>query len=911
MQYDAKFHPPALAPWLLSRRPGDERIDMRGTTRLCCLVAPAGSGKTTAMARQREWLRIHQVNAGWINLDEGDNGPELFLIQVAVVLERALTEGGVAAPNAAGRGSLDSLKARVLAVCNELTLRECALALFLDDYHRISNAGVHAVMEWVLAVSPHHLKIFVGSRCRLPLKLSKLRLGRSVAEIGAAELSLTRAEASAFIARVSGRTLSATQIDVLQQRTEGWVAGLQLAALAIEGAQDIDRFIDEFSGSDHDIASYLMEVVLAKLPPGMEDFLSRTALFERFSGDFCQTVLGLQDAYAAIGWIETHNLFLVPLDRRNEWFRYHHLFADYLRTRYLRTAPARARADYCNASRWCERAGRTDEAIRYCIAGGDDTHAIDLILASADALIRDRAGFDTLLRWISALPREAVAQRLELRLVLIRSCIWNNRFAEAECALTELEYDLAARRMGSAPAPQAEDQAACSSMELLWSVLHAFQDKTESAAARSRAWLARWSAQATALDVARAHVGIGYSAFVADDFPLATQACRAAEQYYTAADSYSGVVWTARFRCMIGLEQGRVREAERVLAALYLENRDKLGADSLVASHTAVHLAQAAYELHHIAEASTALNNAITIPTDPAPPAQREHGVIPTGFGMLEDYLAAYLTKARLLFLEGECERAHSALCNGIEAGFQFGQHRLARILQGERVRMALARGDIALAAQCVERLDRMYEPGAPLVAVGMSHIRLQLASGASMATAALIRHLLLQARLQDRRRLVVKLLALQARCDRQLGRHEQAASAMHEALLIGDSGGLCRAIVDEGEEVRIIVAQAVAWQDGARRNDARVVSADYVAHLLNACGAAPPVASAKPVAALSEREIEVLTLAANGLGNRELALRLFVSEGTVKWHLHNVYEKLAVRNRSSAISVARSMQII
>jgi LuxR family maltose regulon positive regulatory protein len=911
MQLDAKFLPPSLAPWLSSRRARDDRMDMVGMTRLCCLVAPAGSGKTTAMARQHAWLRVHRHKAGWINLDEGDDGAELLLIQVALVLERALAPDGATAPQHAGRDTLDSLKARVLAVCNALTLSQCPLALFLDDYHRIGNPGAHAVMEWLLAVSPHHLKMFVGSRCSLPLKMSKLRLGRSVTDIGAAELSLTRAEASDLIARVSGRTLSAAQIDVLQQRTEGWVAGLQLAALAIEGNRDIDRFIAEFSGSDHDIASYLMEVVLAKLPPGMEEFLSRTALFDSFSGDFCQTVLHLPDAYTAIAWIEIHKLFLVPLDRRKEWFRYHHLFADYLRTRYVRTAPARASADYCSAARWCERMGRTDEAIRYCIAGGADAQAMDLILASADILIRDRAGFDTLLRWIAALPREAVAQRPQLRLVFIRSCIWNNRFAQAESALTELEYDLAARRMGSAPVPLADDQAACCGMELLWSVLHAFQDKTASAAAKSRAWLARWSAQATPLDVARAHVGIGYSAFVADDFALASQACRAAEQYYTAADSYSGVAWTARFRCMIGLEQGRVREAGRVLAALYLENRDKLGADSLVASHTAVHLAQAAYELHQIAEASAALDNAITIPTEPVVPAHQEHGVMPTGFGMLEDYLAAYLTKARLLLLDGESDRAHATLHNGIEAGFQFGQHRLARILQGERVRMALAGGDLALATQCAQRLERMYEAGAPLVAVGMSKIRLQLASGANAATAALIRHLLLQARLQGRQRLLVKLLALQARCERQLGHDEQACAAMHEALLIGDSGGLCRAIADEGDDVRTIVAQAVAWQEGTRRSDARVLSAGYVTHLLMACGAAPQASCAKPAAALSEREIEVLALAASGLGNRELALRLFLSEGTVKWHLHNVFDKLAVRNRSSAISVARSMQII
>ncbi|HEY0061321.1 MAG TPA: LuxR C-terminal-related transcriptional regulator [Telluria sp.] len=864
------------------------------------------------MARQHASLRASLTGVGWISLDEEDNGAELFLSRVAHVLELALTGDAGLPAKAPGRLTIDALKARLLAVCNALTLHQRALALFLDDYHRISDPAVHAVLEWLLAVGPHFLKIYIGSRCKLPLRLSKLRLERGVRDVGPPELGLARPEAAALLARVSGRTLSGAQVDLLQQRTEGWVAGLQLAALALRETDDIDRFIAEFSGADRDVASYLIDVVLTRLPSGVQEFLSRTALFDCFGDEFCRTVLHLPDVRAHIAWIATNNLFLVALDRRSEWFRYHHLFADHLRARYLHAAPAAARADFCAGSRWCQARGRTDEAIRYALAGADADYAIDLIVSSADALIRDRAGFDTLLRWISAVPPEAMAQRWQLRLVLIRSCIWNNRFVQAELALLEVERDLAAQREASAPLPREQDRSVCSDVELLWSVLHAFQDKTESATAKSQAWLARWSAQGAPLDIARAHVGVGYSAFVGDNFASALQACRAAEQYYSAADSYSGVVWTERFRCMISLEQGRASDARRRLAVLYVQNRDKLGADSLVASHTAVHLAQAAYEVHHLAEASAALNNAITIPTERPAPDQHAHALMPTGFGLLEDYLAAYLTKARLLFLDGDSARADAVLCNGIEAGFQFGQHRLARILQGERVRMALGRGDLGLASQCAERLKGMYESGAPLVAVGMAGIRLQLAEGATAATGALIRHLLLQARLQERQRLVVKLLTLQARCERQLGRVEPAIGAMHEAMLIGDAGGLCRAIADEGDEVRILVAQAAAWQEGARRSDARVVTAQYLAHLLGACGAAsavPASPGAKP--ALSEREKEVLMLAASGLGNRDVAARLYLSEGTIKWHLHNVYEKLAVRNRSSAISVARTMQLI
>lgn len=916
MQNESKFHPPALPARFFPVPRLHERIAAVAAARIVCLTAPAGFGKSTTMAQQLAALAARAVGTCWINLDEADNDVERFLDHMTAALAAAHAPAASATAHATGR-------AQLLAMCNRLAHQSCDVALFFDDYHVITNPAVHELMDWVLAVSPVQLTLYIGSRSRIPLKLSRLRLCGGVADLGAADLSLTRDEACAFMGVVGAGALDAAHGGVLYERTEGWAAGLQLAAIALQNASDRERFIRDFSGSAHDIASYLMNAVLARLPPHVDQFMSRTALFDRFSSSFCQDALALRDAPELIDWIGAHNLFLIPLDRRGQWFRYHHLLSDHLRKRYLDTDAGAARADYRAASHWCERAGANDEAIRYALAGDDSTRAIDLIAGCVDELIRGRAGFDTLLRWMSAVPYRLLAQRVQLRLTFIRSSIWNNRFEQAENALAELEYDLGC----GAPVPGAA--AALCSMEMLWCLLYAFQDKTALAASRSRAWLVRWGPSAPPSDIARAHIAIGYSAFVAHDYAVAEQSYQSAETFYAAADFYSGVVWTERFISIIRLEQGQAREAERVLAALYLTNRARLGADSMVASHTGVHLAQAAYELNKIDAADAALDSALTIPTDPVLPADGEGSALPSGFGLLEDYMAAYLTRARLLCVQGQAGAADAVLANGVAGALQCRQLRLARILMAERIRLALLRDDVALAASHESALDAIYAVAGPAghgrgeaeeVAVGIARIRLRLAQGASDADAiaARLQELTARARLQGRMRMLVKLLCLQARYHGGRAEHEEAGAAIHEALLIGDEGGLCRSIADEAPHVRALVAGHGAWQSQSHRRDARLVTPDYLAQVLAACGTAAGAApdQAAPAAApeahsLSPREVQVLKLAERGLANRELAAQLFVSEGTVKWHLHNIFAKLAVRNRSSAVARARSLNLL
>ncbi|CUI08690.1 LuxR C-terminal-related transcriptional regulator [Massilia antarctica] len=918
MTTEAKFHPPALPARFFPVPRLHQRIAAVAGARIVCLVAPAGFGKSTTMAHQMAALAARAVGSCWVNLDAADNDLERFLLHVTTALAAAHPFGAGATAHASGR-------AQLLAMCNRLTHQSCDVALFFDDYHVIDNPAVHELMDWLLAVSPVQLTLYIGSRSRIPLKLSRLRLCGGVADLGAADLSLTREETCAFMDVVSAGALDGAHCGVLYERTEGWAAGLQLAAIALQNAADRERFIHDFSGSAHDIASYLMEAVLARLPPQVDQFMSRTALFDRFSGRLCQDALALRDAPELIDWIAAHNLFLIPLDRRGESFRYHHLLGEYLRTRYLNADGAAARADYRAASHWCERAGENDEAIRYALAGDDSARAVDLIAGCVDELIRARAGFDTLLRWMSAVPYRLLAQRVQLRLTFIRSSIWNNRFEQAESALAELEYDL------GTGAPVAGVGAILCTMEMLWCLLYAFQDKTALAASRSRAWLARWGGSAQPSDIARAHIAIGYSAYVAHDYAVAEQSCQSAETFYAAADFYSGVVWTERFISIIRLEQGQAREAERVLAALYIANRDRLGADSMVASHTGVHLAQAAYELDKIDAAAAALDSALTIPTDAVAPAPGEGGPIPHGFGLLEDYMAAYLTRARLLCVQGQGGAADSVLANGVASALQCKQVRLARILMAERIRLALRQDEVALAASHERALDAIDATAGPAargraeaeeVAVGIARIRLRLAQGGAEAGAigARLQELIARARLQTRLRMLVKLLCLQARYHGVRAEHEEAGAALHEALLIGEEGGLCRSIADEGPQVRALVASHGAWQAHSRRRDARLVTPDYLAHLLAACGApAHPVAddaaagaAALPEShALSPREVQVLKLAERGLANRELAALLFVSEGTVKWHLHNIFAKLAVRNRSGAVARARSLNLL
>jgi LuxR family transcriptional regulator, maltose regulon positive regulatory protein len=413
-----KLHAPRMQLGMVSRPRLVARLVAGRERKLALLCAPAGWGKTTLLG---EWLASPEESRqfAWLSLDPGDGDPGRFWSYVIGALREVRPDAGdaaLAALPAAGAAPSDAV---IPLLVNDLAAVEEPLVLVLDDYHLVRGAAVHDSVAFLLRRLPAGVQLAVACRADPPLPLGGLRAAGDVVEIRAAELGFSEDEAAEFLNDSLGLGLDATDVGSLHARTEGWVAGLRLAALSIERHGDRRAGVDALTGEDRQIGDYLHEV-LAEQPAGLREFLLRTSILERFCASLCEAVTGDANATEQLERVERSNLFLVPLDSRGEWYRYHHLFAELLRHELVRASPELAAELHRRASAWHREHGTVEEAIVHARAAGDHTEAADLI-ARQWLPIAVRGQRETVAAWIDDLPREVVMG--DARLCLARAWI--------------------------------------------------------------------------------------------------------------------------------------------------------------------------------------------------------------------------------------------------------------------------------------------------------------------------------------------------------------------------------------------------------------------------------------------------------------------------------------------------------
>src|SRR5215208_5804014 len=393
--------------------------------RLTLVSAPAGFGKTTLLS---EWLEDRSGDGGsvdWLSLEEADNDPARFLAYLVTALRSALGEG-------IGEGVLASLRlpefppveAVVGALINELAdVRHEEVTIVLDDYHVIHSGPVHEATSFLLEHLPENVHLVISSRADPPLPLAKLRARDQMTEIRAADLRFTTEEASTFLKGVMGLTLSAADMAALEKVTEGWVAALQLAALSMRDREDVSGFVETFSGSNRHILDFLAEEVLERQPEGVREFLLKTSVLERMSAPLCDALTGHDDGQEMLERLERENLFVIALDDERHWYRYHHLFANVLRSRLQREHPERIRELHRQAAAWYERNDWTSEAVRHALVAQEHDRAADLVEHVARKMW-NRGQVMTLLGWLEALPEETRRRRPQLLLQYSAALLW-------------------------------------------------------------------------------------------------------------------------------------------------------------------------------------------------------------------------------------------------------------------------------------------------------------------------------------------------------------------------------------------------------------------------------------------------------------------------------------------------------
>ncbi|HEV3505610.1 MAG TPA: hypothetical protein VG637_10075 [Actinomycetes bacterium] len=407
-----KLHIPRPRPGLVARPRLLDRLGEGVSRQLVLVCTPAGFGKTTLLA---DWAHTGQRPVAWLSLDAGDNDPARFWRHVAAALDTV--RPGVAERVAALSGGLSaSFQVVVTTLVNELADVAEPVVLVLDDYHLVQAPPVHQSLELLLEHPPAGLRLVLASRADPPLPLARLRASGQLTELREADLRFTREEAAALLGAAVGVELPDAAVAALEARTEGWVAGLQLAALSLEGHLDVDAFVRTFSGSHRYVLDYLTEEVLDRQPRELRGFLLETSILDRICGPLADATTGRSNSQALLEQVERANLFLIPLDEVRGWWRYHQLFADLLRAWLEREEPERVLELHRAAAAWSEEHGLADDAIRHARAAADLPWAARLVERHFEAVLGRREDA-TLRRWLELLPAEVVRSRPRLCLL--------------------------------------------------------------------------------------------------------------------------------------------------------------------------------------------------------------------------------------------------------------------------------------------------------------------------------------------------------------------------------------------------------------------------------------------------------------------------------------------------------------
>jgi len=853
----------------------------RGLAGVLTLVsAPAGFGKTTLLA---QWLSDSGTPAAWLSLDEGENDLTRFLTYLVAAVQTLAPHVGAGVVGMLHSPQPPPTEVLLTVLLNDLTRMPDPFVLVLDDYHAIEAHPVDQALTYLVEHLPPHMHLVLVAREDPQLPLARLRARGQLTELRAADLRFTAAEAAAFLTQVMGLQLVTEDIAALEGRTEGWIAGLQLAAISLRGHEDAADFIRTFTGSHQFVLDYLVEEVLQQQPARIQTFLLCTSILDRMSGPLCDAVLldSTASGQATLEYLERVNLFLVPLDHERRWYRYHHLFAEVLRHRLQQrtaTSPGEAESQvnalHLRASVWYEAQGLEIEAFQHAAAAQEVERAERLMEGEGMPLYL-RGALVPVLHWLESLPKTVLDARPSLWVNYALAFVFTNHMTAAEEQLQAAEAAL--------EGAEADDQTRdlIGRIASIRALVAYGQFQTETLLAQSRRALAYLHPNnLAARGTATWTLGIAYQL-------LGDRA--AAHQAYTEVLALSQAIGNIILTIMATLGLGILQEAENRLyqAAKTYRRVLQLVGDrpswSAAASDAHLGLARISYEWNELATAEQHGHQSVHLARQIA---NSDRGV------------AGEVVLARLKLAQGDVAGATALLA---EAAQFVRQHNfVSRVLEvaAAQVLTLLRQGSLSAAAQLAERHD-----------LPLSQARVHLAQGDTSAALATLEPLYQQAEAKGWADEGLKVLVLQSITLQAQGAQDQAVRQLVDALMLAEPGGFIRLFVDEGAPMAQLLAAAAA--------QGRMPG--YLGQLMVACEAeAQPskdIASRPPaqplLELLSPRELEVLQLIAQGCSDQEMSERLVIALSTVKGHNRSIFGKLQVQRRTEAVARARALGLL
>jgi LuxR family maltose regulon positive regulatory protein len=852
--------------------------------RLILISAPAGFGKTTLLTA---WLAAEATehrSVAWLSLDEGDRQPATFWTYVITALQTAVPGIGADALPLL-QSAQPPIQTVIAAVLNELAATPNDVDLVLDDYHLADGPGIATDVAFLLEHLPPDVHLVLSTRADPDLPLARLRSRGDLLEIRAADLRFTLDEVAAYLNEVIGLELGAGDIAALEGRTEGWIAALQLAALSLQGREDAAGFIAGFAGDDRYVVDYLVEEVLGRQPDDVRTFLLQTSVLHRLNGSLCDAVTLGTDGRSVLELLDRSNLFVVPLDDSRQWYRYHHLFADVLRTHLFEERPDEVADLHRRASRWYDAAGEPVAAVRHALAAGDAGAAAALVERALPDLQRNRQEA-TIRRWIDAIPPEEVQVRPVLAVGFIGALMSGGEFEGVPRRLDDVE-----RLLGS----PSRDRVVLDEAELA---------RLPSAIAMYRAALALIAGdpsttvlqadRAVALAVEDDHLVLsaasalsGLASWGSGDLDAAHRAYSTAVDGLRRAGHLSDVLGCSVTLADIEITQGRLGEARRTydeglrLAAERPAEVMRGTPDMLVG------LSRVAFERNDLEAASELLSRAEEL---------GEH----TGLPQLP--YRRRVARARLRAAEGDVAGAVTLL-EDAERVYDGDFSPNVQPVPAMRARLLVAQGRLAEAVEwaSVNQLApdddlsyvREYEH-VTLARILLHRHAAHPTQSFLRTTYGLLERLRVAAEDGGRVGTLIEILSLEA-----LAHHDPAP--LERALRLAESEGYVRVFVGEG------AAMATLLETLSRQQ----ASWSYPRRLLETLGVGSTVPRPQRlVDPLSARELDVLRLLASDLDGPAIARELVVSLNTVRTHTKNIYAKLGVNSRRAAVTRARELDL-
>ena len=847
---------------MLVRRPRLVQVLNSGLDRALTLIsAPAGSGKT---AIATEWAASCGRPAAWLSLDEGDSDPACFLSGLIACLRKVSTDIGAGAAAVLLSSCAQPTESLLSALLDDIAALPTDFLLVLDDYHCIEAKPVADAIAFLLEHAPSQMHMAVVTREDPDLPVARLRARGQLTELRAADLRFTRTETAEFLNQAMGLDLPADQVAALEARTEGWAAGLQLAAISLQGRQEAGEFITSFTGSNSFVADFLMEEVLRRQPENTVRFLLRTSVLDRLCGPLCDALTGAPagSGQETLEHLERANLFLVPLDSDRRWYRYHGLFADLLRQRRQRGGKEGEMDLHLRASKWYEDNGQDAEAFRHAAAAGDLDLAGRLIDGRGMPLLF-RGVMAPVLHWLESLSAAAMKSRPSLWVAYASALMISGspdrveaKLRRAETALRGVESDGKTRDL----------EGRIAALRAMTAVV---SGKLETVLGQTRRSLELLDQDNLAF---RTFAALAH-AYALQLQGQASEALRAIRDARSEAQASGNLMCTLAADSSIGLQQ----EAENLLhpaADTYRSMLRIVGDPSHMGNYTAhLGLARISYEWNDL---GAALQH-----------AQQAAGLV----AQIECYSPAepLVLLAQLKLARGDAAGAAALLEQAAEDARRRGFDGTAPDLIAARVRVLLHRDRTKAAAQLAE------EHGPPTVIA-----RVRLAQKNPSAAMAILDPMLAQMETSGPASERLCLMVLASLALHAGGKKEAAVQLLGAALKLAEPGGYVRLFLDEGAPMAGLLSDALA----------RGPATEYGEKILAAFEPRGPAGASgwASMEALSRRELEILGLIAKGLSNQEIADRLFISLSTVKGHNLSIFGKLQVQRRAEAIVRAREL---